>query len=92
MDEPTSSLDIANQHMVMRLVRNVVKRNGMVAVITMHDLNLAVRYSDRFVMMHSGRVHAAGGLEAVTPESIREVYHMDAYVEHVRGITTIIPK
>ncbi|MDR3206685.1 MAG: ABC transporter ATP-binding protein, partial [Candidatus Methanoplasma sp.] len=46
MDEPTSSLDIANQHMVMRLVRNVVKRNDMVAVITMHDLNLAVRYSD----------------------------------------------
>ncbi|MDR0523120.1 MAG: ABC transporter ATP-binding protein [Candidatus Methanoplasma sp.] len=92
MDEPTGSLDMANQHRVMRLVRGVIARNGMAAVVTMHDLSLAVRHADRFVMMRSGRVLAAGGAEAVTPESIKETYGIDAYVETVRGIPTVIPK
>ncbi|MDR3206510.1 MAG: hypothetical protein LBT41_05425, partial [Candidatus Methanoplasma sp.] len=41
---------------------------------------------------HPARARAPGGPEAVTPESIREVYGMDAYVEQVRGIPTVIPK
>ena len=92
MDEPTSSLDISNQHMIMKTVRKIVQRNDMAAVMTIHDLNLAVRYSDKFVMMHAGKIFAAGGHEIITSRNIREAYHIDAYVEKINGIPLVIPK
>jgi len=92
MDEPTSSLDISNQHMIMKTIRKIVQRNHMAAVMTIHDLNLAVRYSDKFVLMHGGKIFATGGHEVITPENIRSAYHVDAIVERVNGIPVIIPK
>jgi len=92
MDEPTSNLDISNQHMIMNTIRNIIKKNKMAAVMTIHDLNLAVRYSDKFVLMHDGAVHAAGDHEVLTPSNIKAVYHIDAYVENIKGIPVIIPK
>lgn len=92
MDEPTSSLDISNQHMIMKAIRKIVQRNHMAAVMTIHDLNLAVRYSDKFVMMHSGKIFAAGGHEIITPANIRSAYHIDTFVEEINGIPVIIPK
>jgi len=92
MDEPTSSLDISNQHMIMKTIRKIVQRNHMAAVMTIHDLNLAVRYSDKFVLMHGGQIFATGGHEVITPENIRSTYHIDAIVDKVNGIPIIIPK
>jgi iron complex transport system ATP-binding protein len=92
MDEPTSNLDISNQHMIMKTVRKIVQKNKMAAVMTIHDLNLAVRYSDRFLMMHGGRIFAAGGHEIITPYNIRSAYHVDTFVETIKGIPVIIPK
>lgn len=90
-DEPTSNLDPNNQYQVMGKIRNLVKANGMAAVMVVHDLNLAIRFSDKFVLMKGGRVFAAGGREIITPENIREVYGLDAYVEEIHGITVVIP-
>jgi len=92
MDEPTSSLDISNQHLIMKTIKKIVVKNNMAAVMTLHDLNLAVRYSDKFVMMHGGMVFAAGGHEIITPENIRTAYHIDATVARINGIPIVIPK
>lgn len=92
MDEPTSSLDISNQHMIMKTIRKIIQRNQMAAVMTIHDLNLAVRYSDKFVMMHGGRIFAVGDHDIITPANIRSVYHIDTFVEKINGIPVIIPK
>lgn len=91
LDEPTSSLDLSNQHMIMHLIRNIVKKNHMAAIMTIHDLNLAIRHSDRFIMMRDGIIYTAGDHSVITPENIRAVYHIDAYVETVRGIPMVIP-
>jgi iron complex transport system ATP-binding protein len=91
LDEPTSSLDLSNQHMIMHLIRNIVKKNHMAAVMIIHDLNLAIRHSDKFVMMKAGQVYATGDHEIITPENIKAVYNIDAYVERVRGIPVVIP-
>lgn len=92
LDEPTSNLDLCNQHRIMATVSSVVKENGMCAVMTNHDLNLAIRYCDQFIMMKGGRVFAAGGREVITPENILQVYGMEAYVEVHRGIPLVIPR
>jgi iron complex transport system ATP-binding protein len=91
LDEPTSSLDLSNQHMIMHLIRNIIKMNHMAAVMIIHDLNLAIRHSDKFIMMKDGKVYSAGGHEIITPDNIKAVYNIDAYVERVRGIPVVIP-
>jgi len=91
LDEPTSSLDLSNQHMIMHLIRNIVKKNHMAAIMIIHDINLAIRHSDKFVLMKEGKVYFVGGHEIITHENIKEVYNIDAYVESVRGIPVVIP-
>jgi iron complex transport system ATP-binding protein len=91
LDEPTSSLDLSNQHMIMHLIRNIVKKNHMAAIMIIHDLNLAIRHSDKFVLMKQGMVYAVGNHEVITPQNIKAVYNIDAYVESVRGIPVVIP-
>jgi len=91
LDEPTSSLDLSNQHMIMHLIRNIVKKNHMAAIMIIHDLNLAIRHSDKFIMMKEGKVYSAGSHEIITPENIKAVYNIEAYVESVRGIPVVIP-
>jgi iron complex transport system ATP-binding protein len=91
LDEPTSSLDLSNQHMIMHLIRNIVKKNHMAAIMIIHDLNLAIRHSDKFILMKDGMVYSAGSHEVITPENIKAVYNIDAYVESVRGIPIVIP-
>ena len=77
--------------MIMHLVRNIVKKNHMAAIMVIHDLNLAIRHSDKFVLMKDGMVFSVGGLEIITPENIKAVYNIDAYVESVRGVPVVIP-
>jgi len=91
LDEPTSSLDLSNQHMIMHLIRNIVKKNHMAAIMIIHDLNLAIRHSDKFILMKDGKVYSVGGHEVITSENIKAVYNIDAYVESVRGIPVVIP-
>lgn len=63
----------------------------MAAIMVIHDLNLAIRHSDKFILMKQGMVFAAGGHEVITPDNIKAVYNIDAYVESVRGIPVVIP-
>lgn len=91
LDEPTSSLDLTNQQDVMRIVRNAADRRGIAAVAVLHDLNLALRSCDRFLLLEAGRVYAQGGREVVTRESVRDVFGLDADVFERRGQTVVLP-
>ncbi|SFQ10563.1 iron complex transport system ATP-binding protein [Oscillibacter sp. PC13] len=91
LDEPTSNLDLRNQYEVLGLVRHVCRERGITAVVVIHDLNLALRFCDRFLFLHGGTVFAAGDAAVVNPENIRTVYGMDAAVEHIDGKQVVIP-
>jgi ABC-type cobalamin/Fe3+-siderophores transport system ATPase subunit len=60
LDEPTSNLDIRHQLEVMDLLQRLVKTDTLSAIITMHDLNLAARYSDTAIVLDRGRIVASG--------------------------------
>lgn len=91
LDEPTSNLDLCNQHMIMHMVSGLVSYNEMAAIMTIHDLNLAIRHSNKFIMMKDGRIFAVGDKEIITPENIKSVYNIDSYVEYVRGYPMVMP-
>ncbi len=91
LDEPTSSLDLKNQLEILGIVRSVVTDHDVAAVMTMHDLNMALRYADRFIFLKEGVIHAAGGHEVVTPETIEAVYGVPVTVERYNGFRVVVP-
>jgi iron complex transport system ATP-binding protein len=69
LDEPTSALDLRRQLEVMHLVQDVTRRRNMVTVAALHDLGLACRFADRFLLLHEGRIAADGHPEDVLGDS-----------------------
>jgi len=65
LDEPTTYLDIRACHETMELVRRLNEEAGKTIVMVIHDLDLALRYSDRLLVMERGRASAAGTVEEV---------------------------
>ncbi|WP_138843364.1 ABC transporter ATP-binding protein [Rhodococcus pyridinivorans] len=81
LDEPTTYLDLAHSVEVLDLVDRLHSELGRTVVMVLHDLNLAVRYSDHLVVMKDGRVVASGvPSEVITVELLREVFDLDASV------------
>ena len=92
LDEPTSSLDPRNQYESMELIRHCAHDHHIAVLVVIHDLNLALRFCDRFLFLKDGAVFASGGQEAVTSENIQAVYGMEATVEQFDGIPMVIPR
>lgn len=57
LDEPTASLDVRHQQMVMEVARELAG-DGSSVVAVLHDLNLAAGYADRLAVLHRGRLVA----------------------------------
>ena len=91
LDEPSNNLDIANQHVTMRMIEGAVRKRGLCTVMTMHDINLAAAYSDKFVFVKGGRIAAFGGRETITSETIKDVYGINADVITHAGQTVVVP-
>lgn len=81
MDEPTNNLDLQRQLEVLDLLRAVTIERGITTLIALHDLNLATRYADNFIVMSEGQVYATGPAAAIlTPEMLRDIYGVHATV------------
>lgn len=91
LDEPTNNLDPANQQEVMREVRDEVDGRGIAAAAVLHDINLALRYCDRFLFLADGRVDAVGNQGIVTPQQIERIYGMKSDVIEHRGRRLVVP-
>ena len=85
LDEPTSSLDPRNQYEMMQLIREMAETNGIAALVVLHDLNLALRCCNRFVLIRDGLVRAWGDASVVTEETLEEVYGIQTSLVNHRG-------
>jgi len=92
LDEPTSNLDIKHQVEVMRHVRDIVWNKGLLALIAIHDLNLASQYSDQIIMLNNGRVFALGQPQVIlTRENIRATYDIDVAIHSHGDVQHVVP-
>lgn len=92
LDEPTSNLDLRHQMEVMEMISSMVKKNGMAAILAMHDLNLASRFSDTMVMLNAGKIFCTGEPhDVMTVENIRSVYGVETTVNQNDGNPYILP-
>ncbi len=92
LDEPTSNLDLKNQLEVMGTVKRMVDERGIAALMAIHDINLALRFSDRFILIAGGNILAYGGLEVINPENIELTYGVKVCIERVDGRDMVIPR
>jgi len=93
LDEPTSSLDLRHQ---IDLVESSRRRaqGGTAVVAILHDLNLAMRFADRIVLLHRGRLAAIGDRRTIiTSERIRELFEVDVAIRHTDdGVPYLLPQ
>lgn len=91
-DEPTSNLDMSNQHRLMKKVQSIIHSCPRAAVMTMHDINLALRYSDKFLLLKDGYIFAAGDKKVITEETIQHVYDMEVHLVEAGGYPVVVPQ
>lgn len=91
MDEPTSNLDMKNQLEVLAMVRSIVKERRAVALIAIHDINLALRFADQFIFMKDRKIFASGDERVVTEELIEQVYSVPVVFASHKDQKIIIP-
>ncbi len=92
LDEPTSNLDLKHQLDVLNLITSIVKKKNIAAVMAMHDLNLASRFSNKMIFLNGGKIYDAGKPENVlTERNIRKVYGVEAIVNKNAGYFQVTP-
>jgi iron complex transport system ATP-binding protein len=92
LDEPTNNLDVSNQHLTMHMIMDTVRSKGVCTLMTMHDINLAIHYSDRLIFFKDGKMAASGGPEIIDGKLIKRIYGIDADVIEHNGIPFVVPR
>jgi len=79
LDEPTTYLDICHQLEVMELIKKLNEKLNLTVLMVLHDLNQALTYSSRIVVLKNGKICGEGvPEETITQKLIREVYGVDS--------------
>ena len=93
LDEPTSSLDLRHQIALVEIARHRAS-NGTAVIAVLHDLNLAVRFADRIIVLHHGALVAEGTPgTTITTELVRRVFEIDVPVRQTAdGAPYVLPQ
>jgi len=94
LDEPTANLDLCYQLQIMNLIKGLTKQLKLIAICALHDLNLAVRYCDKLMLLDKGKIAAIGKpAEVITQENLKKVFKIDARISYdpETGLINITP-
>ena len=82
-DEPTSFLDVSACYEVMELMRSLKEEHSKTVVAVIHDIDLALRYSDEVCVMHDGKLLAQGTpQEAEVLAAVEEAFNVRVELLH----------
>lgn len=76
-DEPIASLDPESARKVMDTLADINKTDGKTVVVTLHQVDYAVRYCERVVALKAGRIHFDGLVHALNGSFLNELYDGD---------------
>lgn len=98
LDEPTSYLDFKNQIQTLKMIREISKCREVTVIMTLHDPNHALMFSDEVVLLRklngdvNGNVVASGPPQRViTPENIKGAYGVEVEIVEVKGRRLLMP-
>ena len=73
-DEPVASLDPVSARRVMELLSELNKRDGIAVLVTLHQVDYALRYCRRVVALKAGKVVYDGPAEGLHREQLIDIY------------------
>ena len=90
LDEPTASLDLSHELLVIEQAKSMARR-GTGVMVVLHDLNLAARFADRIVLMSEGSIVLTGRPNVVLQEDLlSEVYGTPITVECHKSLNRLV--
>ena len=89
-DEPTGNLDISNEHLIFQEAKKLAREKNISILSSLHDLNQALAFGDKFFFLKNGVVKYAGGPEIITPEVIKDTYGMDVRIREIDGRPVVL--
>jgi iron complex transport system ATP-binding protein len=90
-DEPTGNLDIANERLIMEEARKLAKEKGIAILSSLHDLNQALTFGDKFFFLKNGVVKYAGGREIITADVVKDTFDVDVRIRQIDGQAVVLP-
>ena len=89
-DEPTGNLDIANEQLIMLEARKLAREKNIAILSSLHDLNQALYFGDRFFFLKDGMVKYTGGKEIFTEAVIRDIFDIDVRMVEINNQKVIL--
>ena len=93
LDEPTAPLDFKNTMLVLGKVKELARKKELAVIMTLHDPNCALLFSDLIAFIKKGRVLACGTpQEVINSENMKKVYGVEVDILDSKGVPFIVPK
>lgn len=73
-DEPIASLDPASARKVMQMLADINRQDGITVLVSLHQVDYAIRFCTRAIAMRDGRVVYDGATERLTPDFLKDLY------------------
>ena len=89
-DEPTGNLDMANEQLILSEAKKLAREKGISILSSLHDLNQALAFGDKFFFMKDGVIKYAGGPECVNEAVIKDIYDVDVKILEIDGRKVIL--
>ena len=89
-DEPTGNLDIANEQLIIQEAKKLARQKNISILSSLHDLNQALYFGDKFFFLKNGVVKYAGGKEIVTETVIRDIFDIDVRIVEIDNQKVIL--
>ena len=90
-DEPTGNLDIANEQLILREAKKLARERNISILSSIHDVNQALAFGDKFFFLKNGVVKYAGSREIVTKEVVKDIFDIDVRFENIDGKMVMLP-
>ncbi|AEF83873.1 ferrichrome transport ATP-binding protein FhuC [Treponema primitia ZAS-2] len=91
LDEPTSNLDMRNQYEVLSLIKEISIEHKIAVIMVIHDINLALRFCNKFLLIKDSKIFDTGGEEILSGEKIEAVYGIPVSVIELEKIRFVVP-
>lgn len=96
LDEPVNHLDLGNRLEVLRTIRRTARGADPIldpiVLVVLHDLNLALRFADRFLLLDGTGGWAAGPMQDLDPQRVEQVYGVPVVRGEIAGHPLFVPR
>lgn len=92
LDEPATYLDLKNQIKILNLIKEINEEKGSTCIMTLHEPNYVLTYSDKIALVYKGKVSLGNPEEIVNRENIKDVYGIACDIVEHKKYKYVLPE